>query len=267
MQNIDLIDPARAFLVQVNAFLPRLGLALLMVIVGWVAAKLVRFALEKGLRAVNFSVLTERSGMDAFLQQGGSRSDTTRVFGLLAFWLVIFATLVVAFSTLELAYVTDLFGRLVLFVPKLILALLILTVGAYFARFVAKAVQAHCSELGVPDGDFLAMLAHYGVMAFVILIALDLTSVGGDLVRETFLIVLTGVVLALALAFGLGGKDWAAGLLSRWWPGFRDENHRRDDGITRTSAPFSADAANTGVTSTNAVSPNVKEVNRFGRRE
>ena len=104
MQNADiLLDPARAFLVQAGAYLPRIGLALLMLIVGWIAAKLVRFAVEKGLRAINFGVLTERSGMDTFLQQGGSKSDTTRLFGLLAFWLVMFAALVIAFNSLGLA--------------------------------------------------------------------------------------------------------------------------------------------------------------------
>src|SRR6185369_799281 len=243
MQNADiLLDPARAFLVQAAAYLPRIGLALLMLIVGWVAAKLVRFTVEKGLRAINFAVLTERSGMDTFLQQGGSKSDTTRLFGLLAFWLVMFAALVIAFNSLGLGYATDLRGRLVLFVPKLILALLILTVGAYFARFVAQAVLSHCRALDIPDADFLSMLAHYGVMAFVSLSALDLTSVGGDLVRETFLIILTGVVLALALAFGLGGKDWAAGLLERWWPSYRKEDGSRAQG-------------------------KVKEMNVFGRRE
>jgi len=70
----------------------------------------------------------------------------------------------------------------------------------------------------VPDADFLAKLAHYAVMTFVVLIALDLTNIGGDLVRQTFLIILTGIVLAIALAFGLGGRHWAAGMLEHWWP-------------------------------------------------
>jgi hypothetical protein len=55
-------------------------------------------------------------------------------------------------------------------------------------------------------------------MAFVILIALDQIKVGGDIVRESFLVVLAGVVFALALAFGLAGKDWAAAQIERWWP-------------------------------------------------
>ena len=55
-----------------------------MVLVGWLIAKVVRFAIEKALRAVNFNVLTERAGTDNFLQQAGLRGDTTTLFGLLA---------------------------------------------------------------------------------------------------------------------------------------------------------------------------------------
>ena len=52
----------------------------------------------------------------------------------------------------------------------------------------------------------------------MVLIALDQVNIGGDIVRQTFLILLAGVVFALALAFGLGGREWAAEFLERWWP-------------------------------------------------
>jgi hypothetical protein len=58
----------------------------------------------------------------------------------------------------------------------------------------------------------------YVIMTFVVMIALSQVEVGGDIVQRTFLIILAGLMLALALAFGLGGKDWAAALLQRWWP-------------------------------------------------
>ena len=61
-------------------------------------------------------------------------------------------------------------------------------------------------------------------MAFVLMIALSQVEVGGDILQRTFLIILAGIVLALALAFGLGGRDWAAALLERWWP-----RHKKSD--------------------------------------
>ncbi|MCC6611092.1 MAG: hypothetical protein IT515_15650 [Burkholderiales bacterium] len=220
-----LLEPVRVFLAQVGAFLPRLALAIAVLIAGWLAAKVARFAVLRGLRAVNFNVLTERAGVDGFLAQGGVKSGTTEILATLVYWLVILATLVIAFNSVGLTYITDLLGRVVLFVPKVIVALLILVFGAYFARFIGDTVTTYCRNVGIQDAPLLGNLARYAILAFVVLIALDQVNVGGDIVRQSFLVVLAGIVLALALAFGLGGKDWAAERLERWWPkrGARDD--------------------------------------------
>ncbi|HEY3849736.1 MAG TPA: hypothetical protein VGL87_02100 [Steroidobacteraceae bacterium] len=219
MQSLDLLpDAAREFLHQAAQFLPRLAMALAIVLAGWLIAKVIRFAVERGLRAINFNVLTERAGTDHFLQQGGLRGDTTTLFGLFAYWLVILAALMSAFGTLGLTHVTDLLHQMVMFAPKLLIAMLAVVFGSYFARFVGSAVTTYCLEARIPDADLLGKLAQYLIMAFVIMIALSQVEVGGDIVQRTFLVILGGIVLALALAFGLGGKDWAAALLERWWP-------------------------------------------------
>ncbi len=219
MQSIDmLVDTTREFLHQIAAFLPRLVLALAVVLVGWLLAKAVRFAVEKGLRAVNFGVLTERAGTDHFLQQGGLQGDTTTLFGLFAFWVVILASLIIAFNGLGATYITDLLQRAELFTPKVLVAMLVVVLGSYFARFVGEAVNTYCVDAQIPDADILGKIARYLIMTFVVMIALSQVEVGGDIVQRTFLIILGGLVLALALAFGLGGREWAAAMLERWWP-------------------------------------------------
>jgi hypothetical protein len=219
MEKVDImLEPVRAFLLQIAGFLPRLALALGVLLAGWLLAKIARFAIVKGLRAVNFNVLTERAGLEDFMKQGGIETDTTGIFGLLVYWLVILAALIIGFNSMGLTYVTTLLGEVVMFVPKVIVAILILAFGAYFARFVGNAVVTYCRNIAIQDAEVLGKLAQYAIMTFVVLIALDQIRVGGDIVRQSFLIILAGVVFALALAFGLGGKDAAAELIDRWWP-------------------------------------------------
>ena len=219
MERVDImLEPVRAFLVQIGGFLPKLALAIGVLIAGWLLAKVAMFAIVKGLRAINFNVLTERAGLDGFLHQGGIETDTTGIFGLLVYWLVILAALIIGFNSMGLTYITGLLGQVVLFVPKVIVALLILAFGAYFARFVGNAVVTYCRNISIQDADVLGKLAQYAIMTFVVLIALDQVNVGGDIVRQSFLIILAGVVFAFALAFGLGGKAAAAELIDRWWP-------------------------------------------------
>lgn len=213
-----MLEPVRVFLAEIGAALPRLFIAVLVLIAGWIVAKLIRIALERALRAVNFPIVAERSGLDGFLRNGGVRSDTTRLLAVLAYWVVILIALVIAFNSLGLAYITDLIGRVLLFVPRVMVALLILAFGAYFARFVEGAVDAYCQNVGMQDAALLGRIARWAILVFVVLIALDQLGIGGELIRQSFLIILAGVVFAVALAFGLGGKDWAADLLERWWP-------------------------------------------------
>ena len=219
MNQLDLmLEPLRVFLVQVGDFLPRLALALVVILVGWLLAKVARYAIVKGLRAVNFHVVSERAGLDGFLRDGGIQSDTTDILALIVYWLVILSALVIGFNSLGLIYVTDLLGRVILFVPKVLVAVLVLAFGAYFARFIGNAITAYCRNVHIQDAELLGRLAQYAILTFVILIALDQVNIGGDIVRQSFLIILAGLVFALALAFGLGGKEWAAELLERWWP-------------------------------------------------
>lgn len=212
------LEPARAMLFQVGAFLPRVLIAMLVVLGGWLLAKAARFAVTRGLRAINFKVLTERAGLDAFWRQGGMEGDTTSLFGLLVYWLVLLAALIIAFNGLGLSYVTALLSKVVWFLPNVFIALLLLAFGAYFARFVGNTVTAYCERRKVPDAALLGSVARYAIVVFVVLIALDQLQVGGSIVRQSFLIILAGFVFAVALAFGLGGKDWAAERIESWWP-------------------------------------------------
>lgn len=212
------VEPLRAFLVQIGAYLPRLGVALAIAVAGWLLAKALRFATVKALRALNFHVLSERAGMDEFLQQGGSRRDTADLFGLIVFWLVMLGALIVAFNGLGLAQVTDVLTRVLLFLPRLLIGLTVVVFGLYFARFVGQSVQAWCRGAEIGDAELIGRVVRYAIVTFVVLIAIDHLDIGSGLVQQTFLILLAGVVFGLALAFGIGGKDRAAAMLERWFP-------------------------------------------------
>src|SRR5260370_24614150 len=143
MDRIDMMwEPVRAFLMQVGEFFPRVILALVILLVGWLIAKAVRFAVVKALRAINFNVLTERAGIDTFLKQGGGETDTTDILGLLIYWLTILTALMIASNSAGLIAVTELVVRVVLFAPKVIVAIFILAFAAYCARFIAMSAKA-----------------------------------------------------------------------------------------------------------------------------
>jgi hypothetical protein len=219
MENIDvMLVPLRGLLLEIGNFLPRLGVALALIVVGWLLAKGLRMGVVKAVRALNFHILTERAGIDGFLKQGGTEKDTVAWFGVIVYVLVLIASLIVAFNTLGLTQVTDLLGKILLFVPRLLVALLVIVFGSYFSRFVATAVQRYFRAAGISDAEILGRIVRYAVMVFVLLLAVDHLDIGGGLIQHTFLILLGGVVFALALAFGLGARERAAQMIERWFP-------------------------------------------------
>ena len=229
MNQIDImLEPVRAVLIQFGAFLPRLLLAVIILVIGWLLAKAIRLIVIKGLRAINFNVLTDRAGIDRFLQQGGLQSDTLGILGALIYWLVTLAALMIAFNSLGLTNVTELIGRVALFIPKVIVAVLILAFGAYFARFIDNTIIAYGKSVGLEDAEFLGRFARYAVLVFVVMIALEQVDVASELVRQSFLIILAGVVLALALAFGLGCQHRVSAMLDKWWPSHDSEHKNKE---------------------------------------
>src|SRR2546422_4782701 len=100
-----MLEPLRVFLAQIGDFLPRLGLALIVLIAGWLIAKMIRFAIARGLRGVNFHVVTQRAGIDGFLHDGGIGMDTTDILAMLIYWIVILTALLIGFNLLGLTYI------------------------------------------------------------------------------------------------------------------------------------------------------------------
>src|SRR5207302_966113 len=146
---------------------------------------------------------------DHFLKQGGADIDTVRVLGSLSYWLVILAALMIASNSLDLAYVTDLIGRIVLFVPKVMVAVVILVFGVYFARFVGAALTTYLRNIGVGEAGLVGRLALYAIVVFVIMIALDQMGLG-DIIRQAFLIIVAAIALGLGPALP-AGRDLGRG--------------------------------------------------------
>jgi len=217
MQEIDaVLSTARGFLGEIAAFMPKLLGAVIILIAGWLIARFVAFVVVRGLKLARFDALTETTGIDGFLKQGGIKKGTIDILGILSYWFIILITLLTTFNVLGLSVVADLFNRIALFVPNVIVAVLILAIGLYFARLMSDAVVAYSKNVGLHDADLMGRLTRYAIMVFVVIIALGQIKIGEALLQTAFLILFGAICLGLALAFGLGGQKWAAGALENF---------------------------------------------------
>jgi hypothetical protein len=209
-------ESVQAFMLTLGAFLPKLIGAILILVIGWLVAKVLQYVVVRALKLVRFNVITEAGGLDGFLKKGGVRKNTIEVLGVLVYWLVILVTLLATFNSLGLTVVSELFSRVTQFVPNVIVAVLILTIGLYVAHFMAQSVTAYTRNVGMEDAELIGRLTYYAISIFVVVIALGQMEIAPAMLYTAYLIFFGGVVLALALAFGLGGQKWAADQIEKF---------------------------------------------------
>jgi hypothetical protein len=216
-QFVLLADSLRSFGRDLMAIVPRLLAALLLVLVGWVVARIARRLTVRALRLARVDVAAEKAGIEDFLVQGGVRMTAVTIVGNLAYWAINLVVLLAALAALGLSTAGELFNRMVLFVPNVIAAVVVLIFGALLAQFIGTLVFTYLSNVGVTGAAAIAAIARWAVIVFVLAISLEQLKIGGHILVSAFQIAFGAFCLALALAFGLGGREWAARILDTFF--------------------------------------------------
>ena len=205
------------FIQQIAGFLPNLIGALLILIIGWIIAKIFRALSIKFLKLIRFNVVTEKARVDQFLADGGVKKSTIQIIGSLFYWLIMLIVLLTAFNSLGLSAASTLFNQVFMFIPNIIVAVLVLILGLFLANFISQALVTYLKNIEIENADAIGKLTNYAIIVFVISISLTQLSIGEELISSAFLIVFGALCLAMALAFGIGGKEWAAGVINRFF--------------------------------------------------
>jgi hypothetical protein len=204
------IEPVTQMLTRIMAYLPVLLGALVILIVGWIVAKAIRRIIDWLLKVVRFDTLADKAGISEILRKGDLDISAREVVSGIVYWLIIIMVLVMAVDALGLPKSSDVLASLFAYVPRVIAALLVLVVAMFLASFVSGIVRTAAGNAKLPKPEILAGISRWAIIIFAVTISLEQLGIAPLLVTATFNIILGGIVLALALAFGLGGKDAAA---------------------------------------------------------
>jgi hypothetical protein len=201
---------------EIAQFLPKLLAALLLLLVGFLLARLLRAGVRRGLEAMGFGRMAEKSGLEALVRQGGVDLSLAGIIAGTVYWLVLLVVAVSAANSLGLDSVAGLANKVILYLPKVVVAILVLVFGTLFARVVNRIVFAWFNGAKFPGALSISTGAEYAVQIFALFLALEQLEIGTTLLTVAFTIVFGGLVLTLSLAFGLGGRDWAADRIRDW---------------------------------------------------
>src|SRR5690348_14896981 len=174
-----------AFVTKIAVFLPNLFFSIAILLLGWVICNVIKRIVVRILKLCQFDALAERAGIKQILERGGIRQAPSDIIGLLTFWFLFLIAIVTTLETLNLSGATDTLHTIYLYIPKIVAALVTLILGLYFANFVVAGI-------------------------------FEILDIASEIVIWAFILVFGAVCLALALAFGLGGREVAARYLERW---------------------------------------------------
>jgi len=216
MQQLDIIVASlTSFWTELASFVPQLLGAIIALVLGWMLAKLARTGVMRLLVLLKFDKATEKSGLEAFMKHADLELSVGSVIGNLVYWLIILVMIVTVANSLGLSMVADLFNKVVLYIPNVIVAILVLVFGTILARFINRLVFAWLNNMEFEGALTVSTFSEYAMLVFVFFMALEQLQIANELLTAAFIISFGAVGLAFAIAFGLGAKDWASRVIEK----------------------------------------------------
>ncbi len=212
---MEVFDRLKAGLVQLAQLLPPLFFALVILVAGFVVARMAEKLADAFLGNLQFDRSAERWGVQEAVERTGMHMRPTRVVGKLLFWLVMLVVILLASSALGVQNVNDIFANLVGYIPSVFAAIIVIVFGMLLGEFVRALILA--SAGGVEGVPTLAKLAKVVVITISSFMALQQLGVAADIVTTAFTLILGAAALAFALAFGLGNTLLAGEITRRWY--------------------------------------------------
>jgi len=203
--------------VTLTFWLIRLLVALGIFLLGWaLAAGIRRFGVSL-LRRLRVDEFSEKLGFEDFLFQGGVRYTASSLGGLILYWFCLFIVFVAALSVLGIEALEPVFARFVGFLPNIFVAVVILIVGLAISRFVREMVSSYLKNIQMKGAKGFGVGVQAVILVFIVSLVLEQLSIGGAILVAGFQILFGSACLALALAFGIGGRKIAQEILEKVW--------------------------------------------------
>jgi hypothetical protein len=207
--NVVVVDPVKAMSAKIWGYIPSIAGAIVILVIGWLIAKLIEALVTRILKAVKLDDASEKAGIRAVLAKGDIKLSLSELVGAIIYWLIILIVIATTLDALNLKIASDLLTRLVGYVPNIIAAVFILILGAFVANFVGTIVRTAGNNAGLKNTKMLSQMAQIVLMIFAVIIAVEQLQIATTLLVLSVNIVLVSIGLGIALAFGLGCKDIA----------------------------------------------------------
>jgi hypothetical protein len=218
--------PLKDFFQRLIAFLPNLFSSLIIFILGLVLGWIIKKIIVKIAKLFKTDHFCSKIGMTEALEKVGIKGSPSRFLGRIFYWLAVIIFTIIALYALKVPAIENLLERFLLYLPNIFIAVLLIFVGYLLGNFVGRTILIAAVNAGMRFAGLLARGVKILIFVFAFAMALEQLGIGRNIVVVAFAILFSGIVFALALAFGLGGKDIARNYLEKR---FKEGEEEKDD--------------------------------------
>jgi small-conductance mechanosensitive channel len=200
---------------SLSTWLPAILGALLLLLLGWIVARIGQAVIVRLLRRLGLDRLADRTGITRGLTTIGVQNSLSYVLARLTYWLILIFFILLSLGALGLTeVVTSSLNSFFAFLPNLVVATAIFLVGAFIASVIGDAITAMTIQSNIPSGRVLGQAVRYSLLLVVVILALDELGVQTTILTTIIIVSVAAVALGLALAFGLGNRQLAHGIMA-----------------------------------------------------
>jgi len=192
-------------------FVPSLLLAIILFVIGWAVGSVVGKAIAQVISALKVDKLFESPGTQEIMDRMGIKLNVGKFFGVIVKWFIIIVFLIASLQIVGLTQVNDFLRSVVLlYLPKVIIAAIVLIIASILAEAMHKLVLASSKAANLNSAKMLAAITRYAIWIFAFIIALSELGIATYFMQVIFMGIIVMAAIAGGLAFGLGGKDAAS---------------------------------------------------------
>jgi hypothetical protein len=210
-----IVEPFEKCYEKLLYFLPNLFASILLLVIGIFLAAIIRMIFQKFFKTIKLDKFLERFGIVEALSRSGIKESLSVLISKIIGWIIVLTFLIVSMQNLRIPTVEQLLERFFLYIPNMFIAAFILIIGYLLSNFFRRAVLIASVNAGIRYSGLLSKFVKFTVFILSCTMALEQLGIGRETILIAFAITFGGVILALAVACGLGGKDIAREYLEK----------------------------------------------------
>ena len=209
-----------AFLNLLNSAIaaaPKVVVGIVLIVVGWLFARMVEVVLRQILVRIRFDTLLERVGIDKTLQRIGIRQQLNLLIPRIVYFLLLLLLARTGSDALGLTAISGAIASFFDYVPNIVAALLLLILGTTVGQFAGDMVKESAESSGIDFGPALGRIVSSLILFVVMIMAISQLRIDTEMVRLVTSVLLAGAALAFGLSFGLGTRDLVKNLVAGFY--------------------------------------------------